>query len=117
MRATATDNPRVHRLQRAGATAWAVLGISALVLLAGWALGRLMPVVLPLAVAVLLATLLRPVAAVLERGGVRSALAALAALGLAIVVVAGLVWLILPPFLARLGELGASLGEGVQRLA
>ena len=55
------------RLARAGTAAWALLGIVALILLAGWAVGRLMPVVLPFAVAVLLATLLRPIAARLER--------------------------------------------------
>jgi predicted PurR-regulated permease PerM len=46
-----------------------LLGIVALILFCGWAVGKLMPVVLPFAVAVLLATLLRPVAARLERRG------------------------------------------------
>ena len=74
------------RLARAGAAAWALLGIVALVLLAGWAVGRLMPVVLPFAIAVLLATLLRPVAARLERRGTRPALAATLAVALAVLV-------------------------------
>src|SRR3954451_921676 len=89
---------RSGSLARAGATAWALLGIAALVLLAGWAIGRLMPVVLPFVVAVLLSTLLRPVAAVLERSGWRPAAAAITAVGLATVVLAGLIALILPPF-------------------
>jgi hypothetical protein len=42
-------------LARVGAAAWSIVGIALVVLLAGWAVGRLMPVVLPLAVAVLLA--------------------------------------------------------------
>jgi predicted PurR-regulated permease PerM len=76
-----------------------------------------MPVVLPIAVAVLLATLLRPFAAALERRGARPALAATAAVSLALAVLVVLVALIVPPFVARLSELGSSLTEGVQRIA
>jgi predicted PurR-regulated permease PerM len=104
-------------LTRTGAAAWAVLGIVLLVLLAGWAAGRLMPVVLPVAVAVLLATLLRPVAARLERRGTRPAVAATLAVVGAVLVLLALVGLILPPFAAQLSDLGSSLQEGVQRVA
>ena len=89
-------------LARAGAAAWSVIGIAALVLLAGWAIGRLMAVVLPFVIAILLATLLRPVAARLERAGLKPALAAVAAVALAVVVLAVLLSLVLPPFIARL---------------
>src|SRR3954471_7995802 len=110
-------NPRRSALARAGAAAWAVLGIALVVLLGGWAIGRLMPVVLPLAVAVLLATLLRPLAARMERSGTRPAVAAsIAVLGAALTLVL-LVTLILPPFVARLTDLGSSLEEGVERVA
>lgn len=105
------------RLTRAGTAAWALLGIIALILLAGWAIGRLMPVVLPFAVAFLLATLLRPVAAALERRGARPAAAASASILLAVAVFGLLVALILPPFIARLTDLGTSLQEGVQKVA
>ena len=105
------------RLARAGTAAWALLGIAALVLLTGWAVGKLMPVVLPFAVAVLLATLLRPVAAALEARGVRPALAAILAILLALTVFGALIALILPPFIARLTDLGSSLQEGVQKVA
>jgi predicted PurR-regulated permease PerM len=105
------------RLARAGTNAWALLGIVALVLLAGWAVGKLMPVVLPFAVAFLLATLLRPVAAALEERGARPAAAATAATLLAVVVFGLLIALILPPFIARLTDLGSSLQEGVQKVA
>ena len=101
-------------LARAGAAAWSVIGIAALVLLAGWAIGRLMAVVLPFVVAMLLATLLRPVAARLERARPeagrsprsprsrsRSSCSRV------------LLSLILPPFIARLTDLGSSLQEGV----
>ena len=102
---------------RAGTIAWSALGVALLVLLAGWAVGRLMPVVLPMAVAVLLATLLRPIASRLERRRVRPAVAASLSVLLAVLVLCGLVALILPPFVAKLAELGSSLEEGVQRVA
>jgi predicted PurR-regulated permease PerM len=104
-------------LARAGATAWALLGIAALVFVSAWLIGRLMAVILPVAVALLLATLLRPVAARLERNGLRPGLAATIAVALAVVVLAVLLSLVLPPFIARLGDLGASLQEGVHRVA
>src|SRR5262245_50683193 len=88
MRTVAVTRP--GRLTRAGTTAWALLGIVVLVLFCGWAVGKLMPVVLPFAVAVLLATLLRPVAASLEARGTRPALAATLAILLAITVFGGL---------------------------
>jgi putative heme transporter len=104
-------------LARAGAAAWSVIGIAAVVLLAGWAIGRLMAVVLPFVIAILLATLLRPVAARLERRGMRPALAAVAAIALAVIVLAVLLSLVLPPFVARLGDLGSSVQEGAHRVA
>jgi predicted PurR-regulated permease PerM len=104
-------------LARAGAAAWALVGIAVLVLLAGWAIGRLMPVVLPFAVAVLLATLLRPIAARLERRGARPAVAAIIAVVGAVLVFVLAITLILPPFIARLTDLGSSLQEGVERVA
>src|SRR3954469_7782419 len=116
MRAT-WPQTRADGLARAGAVAWSTIGIAALVLLAGWAIGRLMAVVLPFVIAVLLATLLRPVAARLERRGVRPALAAIAAVALAVVVLALLLSLVLPPFIARLSELGTSVQEGAHRVA
>ena len=47
-------------LARAGAAAWALLGIAAVVFVSAWLIGRLMAVIVPFAVALLLATLLRP---------------------------------------------------------
>src|SRR3954466_12269141 len=113
------DRPQTRSgaLARAGAAAWSLIGIALLVLLTGWAIGRLMAVVLPFVIAILLATLLRPVAARLERRGVRPAFAAIAAIALAIVVLALLLSLVLPPFIARLSELGTSVQEGAHRVA
>jgi predicted PurR-regulated permease PerM len=104
-------------LARAGAAAWSVVGIALLILLLGWAIGRLMPVVLPFAVAVLLATLLRPIADGLERRRVRPAVAAIIAVVGAVLVFALAISLILPPFIARLTDLGSSLQEGIERVA
>ena len=106
------------RLTRAGTAAWALLGIVALILFGGWAVGKLMPVVLPFAVAVLLATLLRPVAASLEARGVRPGAGRHRSRSCSRSTVFGaLIALILPPFIARLTDLGSSLQEGVQKVA
>jgi predicted PurR-regulated permease PerM len=117
MRSPTIAVTRPGRLTQAGTAAWALLGIVALVLFCGWAVGKLMPVVLPFAVALLLATLLRPVAAALEARGLRPALAATLAILLAITVFGALIALILPPFIARLTDLGSSLQEGVKKVA
>src|SRR3954447_6109201 len=86
-------------LAHAGGAAWSLIGVAALVLLTGWAIGRLMAVVLPFVIAILLATLLRPVAARLERAGLKPTLAAVAAVALAVAVLAVLLSLVLPPFI------------------
>ena len=116
-RVTPVLNGRRGGLAHTGNAAWALLGIALLVLLTGWAVGRLMPVLLPMAVAVLLATLLRPIAARLEERGMRPGLAASIAVVIALLALVGLIALILPPFIARLTDLGSSLEEGVQRVA
>jgi predicted PurR-regulated permease PerM len=107
----------VSGLNRAGSIAWSALGVALLVLLSGWAVGKLMAVVLPIAVAVLLATLLRPIASRLERRRMRPSLAATIAVLIAVLVLVGLIALILPPFIAKLTDLGSSLEEGVKRVA
>jgi len=104
-------------LSRAGAAAWSVLGIALVVVLAGLAVDRLMPVILPLVVAILLTTLLRPLAAQMEANGTRPAVAAIISVVIAVLLLVLLVTLILPPFVARLTELGSSLEEGLQRVA
>ncbi|MBE2315958.1 AI-2E family transporter [Solirubrobacter sp. CPCC 204708] len=104
-------------LNRAGSIAWSALGVALLVLLAGWAIGKLMAVVLPIAVAVLLATLLRPIATKLEQRRVKPSIAATISVLLAVLLLCGLIALILPPFIAKLADLGSSLEEGVKRVA
>src|SRR4051812_18338711 len=113
------DRPQTRSgaLARAGAAAWSLIGIAALVLLTGWAIGHLMAVVLPFVIAILLATLLRPIAARLERRGMKPAAAAVGAVALAIVVLALLLSLVLPPFISHLPALGTRVQEGAHRVA
>jgi predicted PurR-regulated permease PerM len=112
-----STNGRRGALARAGGAAWALVGLALLVLLAGWAIGKLMPVVLPFAVAMLLATLLRPIAAWLERNGARPAAAAIISIVGAVLVLVIAIMLIVPPVVARLSDLGSSLQEGIERVA
>jgi predicted PurR-regulated permease PerM len=110
--------PRARsRLARLGALAWQVIGITLAVLLTGWVAGRLMPVLLPLGIAVLLTALVLPVTDALTRHGVRPAAAAGLSVAGVLAAVGGLVALIVPPIVGRIGELGDSVAEGVQRVA
>jgi predicted PurR-regulated permease PerM len=119
----ATDNGAAERprtpsaLRRAGATAWQFIGVALAVLIAGWAAGRLMPVLLPLVIALLLTALVRPVASRLERSGLPAAAAAGVTVGGVVALVAGLVALIVPPVVSRAGALGTSIAEGARRVA
>jgi predicted PurR-regulated permease PerM len=110
--------PRARsRLARVAALAWHVIGITVAVLLAGWVAGRLMPVLLPLGIAMLLTALVQPVADALTRRKVAPAAAAGLSVGAVLAAVAGLVAVIVPPFVSRAGELGASVTAGAQRVA
>jgi predicted PurR-regulated permease PerM len=109
--------PHPSRLARAGTMAWQLIGVVLVLLFAGWAAGRLMPVLLPFGIAILLAALLRPLTAWLQRRGLPAALAALITMIVLVAVVGGLVYLVVPPFVARVAELGSSITEGVQKVA
>ena len=104
-------------LARAGWLAWQLIGIALAVMLAGWAAGHVMPVLLPLGIAVLVAALLRPAQLALERAGFPPAPAALLTLVVVLAVVGGLIALVVPPFVSGIGELGTSVQGGLQRLA
>jgi putative heme transporter len=105
------------RLARVGTIAWQLSGVIVLVVLTGWAVGRLMPVLLPLAIAVLLATLLGPLAARLRRAGASAGVAAAVALLALLAVLALVVLLVVPPFVARIADLGSSIEEGARQVA
>jgi predicted PurR-regulated permease PerM len=104
-------------LARAGAVAWQLIGIAVAVILAGWAAGQLMPVLVPVGVALLLTALLRPVHCALERRGLPPAPAALLTLGAVMIVFGGLVAFVVPPFVSRVGDLTSNVDGGLQRLA
>ena len=109
--------PAPGGLAAAGTAAWRLLGIGLLVVAAWWLTRRLLPVFVPLVVATLLATLVRPLAERLERRGAPEGLAAMSAVAALLAVLFLAVALVVPPVVARAGELGANVERGVQQLA
>jgi predicted PurR-regulated permease PerM len=110
------DSQQTGRLARWGTNAWRLLGIGLLVV-GVWLLARrVMPVLVPLVVALLLAALVRPVAAALERRGAPPALAALVSTALLVTAVAIALLLIVPPFVSRVGDLSSNVEEGLRRV-
>jgi putative heme transporter len=109
--------PAAPRVARAGAIAWQLIGLAVLVVLAGWALGRLMPVLLPFSMAVLLTALLAPVARRLERGGAPPFVAAGGAVALLLAVMSLMAALVVPPFVSGLTDLGANVEQGARQVA
>lgn len=85
----------------------------AAVVVALWALGQLRIVVVPLLVALLLATYLVPPVDLLRRHGWPSALATLFVMTLSIAALAGVVTLIAPAFVDQFGELEDSVDEAI----
>ncbi|HVL99669.1 MAG TPA: AI-2E family transporter [Egibacteraceae bacterium] len=103
-------------LLKAGRYAWALVGLAALLILAGLAAGRLMLVVVPLVIALFPAALLEPVARWLKRTGMPAALAALLTVLGAILVLVGVFGVLVPVFAAEVPELAESFREGVDDL-
>lgn len=104
------------RLAGAGAAAWRLLGIGALVI-GTWLVARqLMPVLIPIVVAVLLAALTMPVAAALRRRRVPPTLAALLATVLLLTIIIVALLLVVPPFVSRLAELGENVRQGLEEV-
>jgi predicted PurR-regulated permease PerM len=100
-----------------GAMAWAGLGVVAVVAIAVWTLSQLGWLLLPAAIAVIFGVVAAPIVATLERRGVRRAPAtALVFVGL-FLVGAGLVVLIVPPFVTQLAKLSAGIPEFIDRAA
>jgi len=101
----------------AGAIAWRLLGIGAVVV-AAWLLARqLLPVLIPLVVAVLLAALLRPVAKRLQSRGAGPGLSAAAAILVLIGVIVLIALLIVPSVVDRASELGSNVEQGLREVA
>ena len=79
--------------------------------------GRLLLAVLPVVVAVLLATLLAPPARRLERRGLRPAPAATLVVLLAAIVLVGLLALVIPAFVSQAADLGSNVEAGTRKVA
>jgi predicted PurR-regulated permease PerM len=79
--------------------------------------GRLLLAVLPVVVAVLLATLLAPPARRLERQGLRPAPAATLVVLLAAIFLVGLLALVIPAFVGQAADLGSNLEAGTRKVA
>ena len=79
--------------------------------------GRLLLAVLPVVVAVLLATLLAPGARRLERRGLRPAPAATLMVLLATIVLVGLLALVVPAFVSQAADLGSNVEAGTRKVA
>ena len=104
------------RVWRAGRTGWALVGIAAALVLAGFVLAELSLVVVPVVLALFPATLLVPVSDALKRLGVPAALAALIALLGGLGLIALVLGLMVPLVAMELPELAASAGEGLADL-
>jgi predicted PurR-regulated permease PerM len=99
------------------AAAWTWrLGLLALALYAvGYVAGKLLLVVVPVVVALLLATLLVPLAHRLRDRGVHERAASLLVVIGGIAVIAVVLTLIVPPFVSELGEVGANVEKGSRK--
>ncbi len=90
--------------------------LGATVVLGLWVLGQLRVVVVPVLVALLLATLLVPPVELLRRHGCPSTIATFLVMILAAVTVAGLIALIAPAFLDQFSELEDSVDEAIEEV-
>lgn len=96
----------------AAAIAWRVLVLVVAVLAVGWAAGKLLLVVMPVVIALLLSTLLVPLAARLREPGMHPRWAALLAVVAGLAVLAIALTLIVPPFVSELGKVGTNVEAG-----
>lgn len=103
-------------LQIAGSWAWRVLLIAALVWGIGWLAGFLSSVTIPLAIGIMLAAGLVPIANKLMTWGVPRPVAAVLTLVGGLLVVGGLLTLIISQIASQSDELGQRAMEGFQQL-
>jgi hypothetical protein len=113
---TSQGSTRRFDLLRPGAHAWAVVGLTAALVLAGIAVSRISLVVVPLVLALFPAALLAPVAGWLTRRGVRAVLAALAVLLGALTLLIGGVAAVVPAFVAQAPELSDAVSRGIEQV-
>ena len=104
-----------HGLAVAAAITWRVLVLAVAVLAVGYAAGKLLLVVVPVIVALLLATLLVPLAHRLRDRGMHERAASLLVVVAGIALIAVLLTLIVPPFVSELSELGTNVEKGSRK--
>ena len=109
------DGRAVRRLtlDRVAGVTWRLLIVLAGVAVAIWLLLKLRIVLLPLLVALMLSTVLGPVAAALRRRGAPPSLAATAALLLAFAVLAGALGIVVPSLVGDAGEVSRGVGKAL----
>ena len=100
-------------IQRAAAYSWRILAIALAVAAAVWLCGQLLVVIVPLAVAALLARALSPLSSRLRDAGWRPGLAAAATLLGFLVALAAIIGAVGVAVAGEVGELGTTLSEGV----
>jgi putative heme transporter len=102
-----------QRLWRAGRTAWAILGLIAVILLAGYLASRLSFILLPVVLALFPATLLMPFATWLQQYGLPAAGAALLTLLIGILLLFGVIAGIIVLVIAQLPDLIETAKQGI----
>ena len=99
----------------AAAITWRVLVLAAAALAVGYAAGKLLLVVVPVAVALLLATLLVPLAHRLRDRGLHERAASLLVVVSGVALITVVLTLIVPPFVSELSELGTNVEKGSRK--
>lgn len=115
-RARTVDDSLPPGVRTAGAWAWRIILFIAAAYLLVRVVGLLRVVVIPVAVALLLAALFEPMAAALRRRGVHRSLAAVLVLVTGLTVVFGGLTLIVRTFISQLDDLSTQVGEGVDQV-
>ena len=111
------DQVRVPRgLALAAAIGWRALVVAAAILAVGVVLLELRIPFLAVFLAIFATALLRPLCARLRALGWPPAAAAGGVLAGAVAVVAGLAWVLLPPFISQMRDLGDQVTDGLDRL-
>lgn len=115
--ADARPRPLAERTTiRLGAYAWAIIGITAVVVLVAQITGRLSIVAIPLVLALFPAAVLTPLAVRLKARGLRDALvAALLVIG-TLLVISGIFTALVPVVSAQIDDIGDQVTQGVEDL-
>ncbi len=108
---------RVPRgLATAAAISWRVLVVAAAVLATGLVLVELRVAFLAVFLAIFATAILRPISERLRSAGWPPALAAGSVLAAAVAALGGLLWLLLPPFVDQMRDLGGEIADGADEV-